>query len=99
MLIQAEEQTSIAFSTELMHSAQFPFPLDSVAEILVSQLYYKFSTANSASKVYRPVDIYICEPEREAVFKAFTYFHDKFGGRTLQPDQEAWNRVCPPGMF
>ncbi|XP_059174872.1 uncharacterized protein LOC131955011 [Physella acuta] len=96
LLLKTEDVTCFAFSTELIQESNFPFPLDTVAEILISELYSKFSKLNrpTASKSSPTINIYICESKREAVFKACTYFINNFFGKIEQPDQEAWHKVC-----
>ncbi|XP_059174878.1 uncharacterized protein LOC131955016 [Physella acuta] len=104
LVLEQAKQTNcrkIGFSTEKIHHAEFAFPLDCIAEVLVSELVNSFELARysqrelSEERSLNSVDVYVIEPECNAVFKAFDYFITIYNGKIEEPDQASWDNVCP----
>lgn len=96
---------SIVFSTEKLNDAEFAYPLDVIADVLLTELLLMFEpdgnslTKKAEKNSFKVVDVYIAEPKCNAVFKAFNYFIIKYSGKIEGPDQSSWDKICLKGIF
>ncbi|CAL1546548.1 unnamed protein product [Lymnaea stagnalis] len=78
---QQDQSQTLVFSAENISDAEYPFPLDAIAHALVESLCEAYSYTQNVNlqecSSFTP-DIYVCEPTREAVFKAFTFVFNRY---------------------
>lgn len=94
---KAIKQFDFAFSTAHLTKAEHPFPVSVLAKGIIEMLFEKTDVNLASSQTERTVDVYICDPGNEAVFKAFMFFLKLKHVYLQAPSQEAWNNVCFPG--
>ncbi|KAH9512495.1 hypothetical protein Btru_038617 [Bulinus truncatus] len=84
--------TDVAFSTSEIHSAEFPFPLDLIANCILEAINQK----RSAWNISRFCNIYIVESRSGALFKAFQYFITNMTELEV-PDDDTWSKISYSG--
>ncbi|CAL1546549.1 unnamed protein product [Lymnaea stagnalis] len=93
--IKNKEGCTVVISTSRLHQAEFPFPLDVIANG-VTQSFKQFAHLNTNPKT---VDLYICETKHESVFKAFTFALKNQGIFVGAPGQTSWEKISFPDTF
>ncbi|CAL1526687.1 unnamed protein product [Lymnaea stagnalis] len=94
--LKSFKSTNVTFHINVSHDQEFLFPLDAIAKIVTEQLFAAFTAPSDSSK---DIDVYICEPKCESVFKGFSYFIKRMGVDFGAPDQVSWDQICHRDFF